>query len=263
LKKLNFLPKKVFITVKAYPSPSVNYGETVCCAGVEIATNQWIRLYPIPFRDLKYNQQFKKYSLIEANCAKATDDLRPESYRIQSASIKIIEHIDTRKGGWEKRKAIVKRLPLKSLCQVLRERESINTSLGLIKPEDISFSYKKRTEKDPQKIGAAYSQPTIFDRSKAPIEVVPFQFYYRFRCTSEPNCAGHNLSIVDWEIYQLYRNLRNKSSCEKELLSKIEQKWMEIVDSTKKDVFFYVGNLHRFQEVFTVLGVFYPPRNLT
>jgi hypothetical protein len=43
------------------------------------------------------------------------------------------------------------------------------------------------------------------------------------------------------------------------LLSKIKQRWMMMVDSTTREVFFYVGNLHRFQDIFTVLGVFYPP----
>jgi len=30
--------KQVLITVKAYPNPSVKYGETVCCAGIDIET---------------------------------------------------------------------------------------------------------------------------------------------------------------------------------------------------------------------------------
>lgn len=44
--------KKVLITVKSYPSPSRRYGETVCVAGVDLDSGRWVRLYPIPFRDL-------------------------------------------------------------------------------------------------------------------------------------------------------------------------------------------------------------------
>ncbi len=44
-------------------------------------------------------------------------------------------------------------------------------------------------------------------------------------------------------------------------MEKIEQRWVGIADTAKKDVYFYVGNLKRFRQTFMVLGVFYPPRN--
>ena len=47
----------------------------------------------------------------------------------------------------------------------------------------------------------------------------------------------------------------------KVLMEKIEQRWVEIADTAKKDVYFYVGNLKRFRQTFMVLGVFYPPSN--
>lgn len=258
MKRLDFRPKKIFVTVKAYPNPSYNYGETVCCAGVDIATGSWVRLYPIPFRDLENDKRFKKYSLIEANCAKATDDLRPESFRIQPDSIRIIEQIDTRKDGWDRRRTIIQKLSVKSMCQVIKEEKQHKTSLALIKPEGVSFLIEKRQIKDSDKRKRAYARPGLFDRPKEPVEEIPFQFYYQFRCISEPDCGGHKLSIIDWEIHQSYRKWRGKYRDERELLSKIKERWMMMVDSTTKDVYLYVGNLHRFQDVFTVLGVFYP-----
>jgi hypothetical protein len=65
LNRLKTEKKRILITVKAYPNPSKTYGETVCCAGIDIDSLKWIRLYPIPFRDLDSEQQFKKYSIIE------------------------------------------------------------------------------------------------------------------------------------------------------------------------------------------------------
>ena len=62
--------KTILITVKAYPSPSRKYGETVCCAGIDIDTARWIRLYPIPFRDLDTSQKFKKYTIIRVRDCK-------------------------------------------------------------------------------------------------------------------------------------------------------------------------------------------------
>ena len=89
--------KKVLITVKAYPNPSKKYVETVCCAGIDTDTLRWIRLYPIPFRDLDESQQFKKYTVIEARCWKAEDDHRLESYKVDCGSIKLLSHFDTKK----------------------------------------------------------------------------------------------------------------------------------------------------------------------
>lgn len=259
MKKLDFRPKKVFVTVKAYPNPSYDYGETVCCAGVDIDTGTWIRLYPIPFRGLYNDKRFKKYSVIEANCAKAADDLRPESFRIQPDSIRIIEQISTRRDGWDRRKSIIQKLSVKSMYQVTEEEKLHKTSLGLIKPEGVSFLTRKRQIKDSDKREKAYSRPRLFDKPKEPVEEIPFQFYCEFKRVSEPDCAGHTLSIMDWEIHQSYRKWRGIHRDERVLLNKIKERWMMMVDSTKREVFFYVGNLHRFQDIFAVLGVFYPP----
>ncbi len=47
---------KVLITVKTYPIPSARYDELVCTAGVT-ETGDFIRLYPVNFRDLPFSQQ--------------------------------------------------------------------------------------------------------------------------------------------------------------------------------------------------------------
>ena len=57
--------KQVLITVKAYPNRSKKYGETVCVAGVDMHTHQWIRLYPIPYRDLEKEKKFENIVLLK------------------------------------------------------------------------------------------------------------------------------------------------------------------------------------------------------
>ena len=59
-------PKKmrVFITVKTYPTLSVKYDELVCTAGITEKGN-WVRIYPVPFRRLQWEKQYKKYQWIE------------------------------------------------------------------------------------------------------------------------------------------------------------------------------------------------------
>lgn len=91
--------KQVLITVKAYPNPSKKYVETVCCAGIDLETGRWIRLYPVPYRDLDASKQFKKYTIIKVRCRKASDDTRVESHKIDSDSIEIVQWLDT-KDNW-------------------------------------------------------------------------------------------------------------------------------------------------------------------
>ena len=121
--------KKVLVTVKAYPNPSKQYGETVCCAGIDLETSQWIRLYPIPFRDLDISKKFKKYSIIEARCSKSPKDHRVESYKVDTDSIKILEWLDTKK-KWQRRKKIVIPVASTSFCAILKEVED-KKSLGM------------------------------------------------------------------------------------------------------------------------------------
>lgn len=73
--------EQIFLTVKAYPSISKKHQEASCMAGIT-AQGEWIRLYPVPFRDLADEQKFRKYSWIEAKIRKSKD-FRKESYYIR------------------------------------------------------------------------------------------------------------------------------------------------------------------------------------
>lgn len=252
--------KRVLVTVKAYPNPSEKYGETVCCAGIDMDTLQWIRLYPIPFRDLDESQQFKKYTVIEARCRKAQDDHRVESYKIDCDSIQLLFHFDTQKDKrWEDRKKIVLPTVSSSFCKILEET-SVGKSLGTFKPRDIDFQWKKAQRVDEDSRDACYAQLSFWDKTKKAIESIPFDFYYSFKCFGDTTCPGHQLPIIDWEIGQAYRDWRYNYKTQEILLQKIRQKWLDTICSAKRDVYFYVGNMQRFRDKFMVLGVFYPPK---
>ena len=257
---MRFERKRILITVKAYPNPSTKYGETICCAGVDLNNSQLVRLYPISYRDLDSDKKFKKYSIIEIDCFSPPDDKRPESFRVNIDTIKVIDWFDTEKGTWEKRKSIVLRLPIKTMCQVYKDAEEHDLSLGFIKPLNISFEWAKHSLSDQKARDACYAQLSFFDKQKETIEEIPFRFYYKFKCLGVSDCSEHRLSIIDWEIGQAYRDWRSKYPTEEILLEKIQQRWHDIANTEKKDVYFYVGNLKRFRQTFMVLGVFYPPK---
>ena len=87
---------RVLITVKTYPTLASKYDELVCTAGFR-EDGSWVRIYPIPFRKLDFDKQFKKYDWVEVNLVRNSSDFRPESYRPYSIdnAFEIVGHIDT------------------------------------------------------------------------------------------------------------------------------------------------------------------------
>jgi hypothetical protein len=145
------------------------------------------------------------------------------------------------------------------MCQVYKDAEDQDLSLGLVKPEGVTFGWAKQSLSDQQSRELCYAQLSFLDKQKDAIEKIPFNFYYYFKCAGVADCLGHKLSIIDWEIGQAFRDWQDKYATKKVLLEKIEQRWIDISNTAKKDVYFYVGNLKRFRTTFMVLGVFYPP----
>ncbi len=100
--------RKILIATKTYPSISTKYQETVCTAGVllddEDKPVQWIRIYPIRFRQLDFDKRYPRWSIISAKIERNDKDYREESFRIDDSSIEVIRKLDTRK-NWEERKA--------------------------------------------------------------------------------------------------------------------------------------------------------------
>ena len=75
---------RIMITVKTYPELSNKYRETSCVAGIRLdeGAPRHVRLFPVPFRLLREEDQFRKYSIIEIDVeSHGTRDSRPESLR--------------------------------------------------------------------------------------------------------------------------------------------------------------------------------------
>lgn len=255
---MQFQAKRILVTVKAYPNPSSKHVETVCCAGIDLNTNQWIRLYPIPFRLLEGARQFEKYSIIEADCAKAVDDHRPESYKVNADSIRVGPVLDTRE-KWKKRKDIIMPTLAESMCQVCKLGEEKKKTLAVIKPLEIGFEWQEAKQKETEgEKQNSYKQLSFTHAEIEPIEKIPYDFYYTFKCT-ESSCPGHRMLIIDWEIKQAFRNWRHKYKPDV-LLEKIKEKWLQGMCYKNTDPYFFVGNIHQFPKIFMVLGTFYPPK---
>ncbi len=98
---------RILIAVKTYPTLSAKYDELVCTAGF-LEDGSWIRIYPVPFRKLDYQNQYHKWQWIEIDITKNTSDFRPESYRPIDIDKPFIvgDKVGT-KGNWSARKKVV------------------------------------------------------------------------------------------------------------------------------------------------------------
>lgn len=252
---------RVLITVKTYPIPSDTYDELVCTAGVT-EDGEFVRLYPINFRDLPYAQQYKKYQWIELKVKKhGKRDRRKESYRPVDGSIKILGEPLGTKDNWRERTKYALNKKSKSM-EDLREIQDVDrTSLGVFKPKVVHDLVISSDDPDWK---PAYlqelKQMRIWETRKAslrPLRKVPFAFHYRFEC-DDPRCNGHRMSIHDWEVGALFWNCVDRGDSHKVAAEKVKDKFLSDICGPDKDTYFYVGTVHGHPRSWIVLGTFYP-----
>lgn len=251
---------KILVTVKAYPAIGKRHGEAVCVAGVDVEQHRWIRLFPVPFRDMPYDQRFRKFDVIEVEARKASDP-RPESYQPNVDTIAIVDNIPPRRV--DHRRRLIDPLIQPSMCVIRRQQTANATSLGVFRPEAppelVITEERSPWEPDKQMI---VDQPSMLMPGKKGLEKVPYRFSYRYRCAGERSCRGHDQSIVDWEIAEAFRRWREQYG-EPGALERIEKKWTEQVWAFDRDTALFVGNQFKNPDGFLVLGVFWPPKAAT
>lgn len=256
---------RVLITVKTYPLPSSTYDELVCTAGVT-ENGDFVRLYPINFRDLPFSQQYKKYQWIEIKAERhGRKDMRKESYRPVSSSLQTIgEPIKPNPGNWKARARYALANKSRSI-EELKDRHNIDrTSLGVIRPKAFtelvispdSPNWKPRQE-------AAFQQMRLWETrtiSRDPPRKVPFAFRYHFEC-DDTRCRGHKMMIADWELGALFWKLVDEGSSHEESAEKVRQKFLCDLCGDDKDTHLFVGTVHTHPNSWIALGVFYPKKD--
>lgn len=217
---------------------------------------RWIRLYPVHFRQLEEDQRFAKFTWIEARIQKSKD-FREESHIVDSTSIRTLERVGTERDGWTRRNALL--LPMvRPAAHVLRKDRDLKTdSLGMIRVRQLlDLEVEEVRDEDYQKqirnLNRTQSQISFLPaKDLTPLEIIPYSFRYRF-LDDEGN--EQKLKIVDWEIYQLYRRVKDRSNW-RDLL---RQRYVD--DFAGKDVHLFVGTVHAHPQVWLAIGVYYPPR---
>ena len=254
---------KVLITVKTYPIPSSRYDELVCTAGVT-ETGDFVRLYPINFRDLPYSRQYRKYQWIQLTVERhGTRDVRKESYRPDSDSIRVLgEPIPSNPGNWRERArfALAKKAP--SIEELRKYNDVDGTSLGVFRPKKVHDLVVSSDDPDwKPRFKAALQQARLWETRtvslREPPRKVPFKFRYRFEC-DDSRCNGHQMMIEDWEVGALFWKLVDHGDSHTVAAEKVREKFMDELCATDKDTHFFVGTILAHPKSWVVIGVFYP-----
>lgn len=208
---------------------------------------------------MSFLKRFKKYQWVSLEMEKHKRDKRIDSYRPNLKTLKILTKA-LPAGKWTERKKIVLPLVSPSLEVIKKDYQRKNISLGIFKPKKITdFLIEPDTADWSNKHKQVLSQLSLFGQQPKELEKIPYKFSYRFICNI-PRCKGHKIQIFDWEIYELYRNIKGNYPYAMDIiLEKIKQKWFGVMCSAKRDTHFIVGTRHPFP-TFIILGVFWPPK---
>jgi len=264
--------RKIFITVKTYPTLSKKYDELVCTAGI-LDDGNWVRIYPLPFRKLDYDNRYKKYQWMEAPLIKNDSDPRPESYKITDIDkVELIGEPIGTKQGWAERKDIVfgNNNVYSDLTDLIEKANNNELSIAIFKPTKILDLVIEETAREwssesLELLKAKASQLSLFQTEEELkkefliVDKLPYKFSYRFQ-----DCNGREstLMIEDWEIGMLYWNcLKQTEGNETEALKLVKKKYID--EFSNKDHSLFLGTTRQFhgwaKNSFVIIGVFYPP----
>ncbi|MGV3612617.1 MAG: hypothetical protein ACO1N0_16785 [Fluviicola sp.] len=264
---------KVLITVTTYPLPSRSYDELVCTAGIT-DKGEWIRIYPVPLSALlgiRINGELKsmKYTWLELDLVRRTDDFRPESHspvHYDFKDLKIIETIDTKK-NWFKRKEYCLNEVFTNFDELIElSKAPTNKSLATFKPtEIIGIDIEDDDPEWKNEWKELRKQGDLFDEEKSPeilIPKLPYKFFYKFK---DSTGKQRRLMVEDWEVGALYWNsLKSSEGDPNKALEKVREK-LEKKFIHENDIHFFVGttrewHTRRSKNPFVIIGLFYPKK---
>jgi hypothetical protein len=241
---------RIRILVKAFPQPSKAHEETVCCAGITEDGAELLRLFPIRFRRLPQEQQFDRFDLVEMTATKASDP-RPESYRVDEGSIRLLEHGSTLSDAAKVQ--LWQPFIAPSLKQLHADNRATNRSLGIIRPEpgSVKFIVKPAKDADDEDRQIAdqvlqAQQGSLLEDPLTPLEKPEFAFIYRY--LSE---GRHEHMIHDWEVQAAYRQYKRRYG--EAALDHLKRMYGETIPA--RNLHFIMGTMVAHPRTFIVIGL--------
>jgi hypothetical protein len=257
--------KRILILCKTYPSPSTKHVETSCVAGLD-ETGQLIRLFPVPFRLVTDDQQFKKWQWIRARVRKATEDHRTESHRISVDTIETQgDPLSTKQDWLARRQAIAAVKVYEDFADLETARQADGVTLGLVRPSRLvhlkisKASAAEWSDEEIAKLMQAQNQGSLFDQDSEQrqlklLKKLPHDFHYEYECATPNDTATYTHKLVDWEAGALYWNIHRRSDWQEAFRQRF------FTDFAQRNVLFLMGTIHRFPGQWLIVSVLYFPK---
>ena len=262
---------RILVLVKTNPIPSKKYAEIVCTAGIR-EDGTWARIFPIKFRQLPREHQFRKYQWIECYGYKPDNDNRPESFHInmERGLTCLGEPLDTDE-GWERRRCAILDKTQPKVYESLRELKADGVAnkvtLAVFHPTTKRLVCEKpKKPEDPDRIAAAMAAvmaPDLFEdngwRDNFKLcEKVPFDFKYEVT-----DCEGEKakFTILDWELGSLfYHAVHDRKKTIEGARAEVFSKYSDEFCEASIDLHFYMGTMNEshkrhFENPWSIIGV--------
>jgi len=249
---MEILLERVCVLVKAYPQASSKYKETVCCAGIT-QDGTLRRLYPIVYRQLEPAQRFDRFDWIEANMNRAPGDPRPESFRVDQGTLRIIRA--GKRASPESKAEIWLPHVAPSLTWLYDAQAKTGQSLGIVCPDPgtLQFRWKPISSAGKEEkiiLHNASLQMTLFE--EASINPLPNP-EYTFRYDFESDGKQHAMTIHDWEVQATYANYKKSYGGPEAALEKMAEYYEQRILTMNPH--FFVGNMQKRPNQFILIGV--------
>ena len=257
----------VMILVKAAPVLTSELKENMCVAAMRLGPDpEWIRLHPIPFRDLEDDSKFQKYQELKVQAIKPRTDRRPESWTPIEGTIQLGQRIGTDK-DWATRRTRVASLNERTMCDLIERNRSGSgpgtPSLSVVRSTGTPELIITRREQEQidlwntraEAIAARSSLFESSDNKRTVYKMCPWRFRYRYQCL-DSNCNGHFQTIIDWEAVALWRKINHFDNWQE----RMHQKFIDTLWAKNRDTVLFVGNMEQHPQSFLILGIFWPPK---
>jgi hypothetical protein len=258
--------ERILILCKTYPTPSAAHSETSCVAGM-CEDGTLIRLFPVPFRLINDESQFRKWQWVTVRVEKAKKDHRPESHRIFVDTIQCDANPLSTDDRWRDRRVWLEKVEVfDDFGAVQKARVERGITLAVLRPSRIlSLDIKPTAEQDwtaaeREKLLQMQHQSDLFDDSDSKslrlLRKIPYDFHYNFQCEVGDAPISYRHKIVDWEAGALFWNVHQSHG------SQWEPKFREKLESDlpKADLMFLLGTVHRFPDQWLIVSLIYPPK---
>ena len=238
------------VLVKAFPQPSQKYEETVCVAAVTEDGSAMLRLYPIRYRHLPKDRQFKRFDLVELDIEQAPGDYRPESRHVDEESIRVAglgkDLSDAAKVN------LWKPFIAPSLKALHAENKATQRSFGIVRPDPGSLKFFIETEDKAEAAArelnkSSFQQVSLFEEPLAKMPAPDHAFGYRFTSDGHP----HRHYIHDWEVQAAYLAYRRRYG--DKALEMMQQEYGENIP--KRNPHFIMGTMKAHPQTFIAIGI--------